>query len=445
MDYTIAIVGRPNVGKSTFFNRMVNARQAIVHNSAGVTRDRQYGQCEWAGKTFHIVDTGGLVESSKNWLERAIAEQVHEAIREASALIFMVDAHVGLHGLDRAIANALYRADKKVYLVINKVDTFAHSLSAAEFHALGFADMFPVCSTSGAGTGELLDSIIANMPTAQDQPLEPGAEPDEVPYFAIVGRPNVGKSTLLNALIRQNRSVVSDLAGTTRDAVSVRYTLFQKQFVLVDTAGVRKKSAAKEDIEFYAIVRAFATIDKADLVFLVLDATEGIQQQDLHLFERAYKKGKAVVVLVNKWDLCEKQTNTARDFEKHIRTKLAPLSDVPVLFISALYKQRIFKAIEVGLEVVQKRNQKIHTSALNQAIQQIFAARPAPAYRGVHIRVKYAVQLPKVPPTFLLFCNHPKHVQAPYRQYLENRLREVFDLRGVPIVLYFRDKNAGRS
>src|SRR5215212_10170388 len=363
MSYTVAIVGRPNVGKSTFFNRMLEQRKAIVDDISGVTRDRQYGVAEWTGKTFNVIDTGGFVPNSDDIFEREIRKQVLIALEEADAIIFMCDVTTGITNLDEAMANILRRSNKPVYLLINKVDNHSRLIEASEFYSLGFEKIFFVSSISGTGTGELLDEVCVLIPPEKIDESE-----HQLPKFAIMGQPNVGKSSLLNALTGQERTIVSDVAGTTRDTIHTNYNLFNKEFTLIDTAGIRRKAKVNEDLEFYAVIRAIKAMDEADVCFLLLDAEKGISAQDLSIFSMAVKKGKGIVILVNKWDLLEKETNTARDYEKELKQRLAPFTDVPVLFISATEKIRIFQAMETGLEVYENRRQKISTSKLNDTM-----------------------------------------------------------------------------
>jgi GTPase len=436
MSFTVAITGRPNVGKSTFFNRMLEQRKAIVDNQSGVTRDRQYGVAEWVGKTFNVIDTGGFVVGSDDVFETEIRKQVHLAIEEANIILFMVDAEAGITNLDDSMAELLRRATKPVYVVVNKVDNHSRMLEAAEFYSLGFEHIFFVSSVSGSGTGELLDAIAEQIPD-DNQAVD---EEADLPKIAIIGQPNVGKSSMLNALLGQERTIVSDIAGTTRDTIHTRYNLFNKDFVLIDTAGIRRKKKVHEDIEFYSVIRAIKALDQADICLLMLDAEKGIAAQDLAIFSMAVKKGKGVVVLVNKWDLVEKQTNTARDYEKELKQRLAPFSDVPIIFTSVQEKQRLLKSIELALEVYDNRKQKIPTSQLNDVMQKAIESYKPPVVRGNTIKIKYVTQLPTHTPTFAFFCNFPDDVKQPYQNYLENKLRENFNFSGVPVRLFFRKK-----
>jgi GTP-binding protein len=434
MSYTVAITGRPNVGKSTFFNRMLEQRKSIVDDVSGVTRDRQYGVADWIGKTFNVIDTGGFVADSDDIFEREIRKQVHIAIGEANAIIFMVDVTTGITNLDQEMAEMLLRSPKPVYLVVNKVDNHNRQLEAAEFYSLGFEKIFFLSSISGTGTGELLDEICSKIP---DEVIE---DHGNLPKFAIIGQPNVGKSSLLNALTGQERTIVSTIAGTTRDAVHTTYNLFNKEFVLIDTAGIRRKKKVSEDLEFYSVIRAISAVDEADVCILLLDAEKGITAQDLNIFSLAENKGKGIVVLVNKWDLIKKETNTARDYEKLLKQKLAPFNDVPIIFISATEKQRIFQAMESALKVYENRLQKIPTAKLNDVMQKALESYHAPVVRGHAVKIKFVTQLPTAVPSFAFFCNFPEDIKKPYRNYLENQMRANFPLTGVPIRIFFRKK-----
>ena len=437
MSFTVAITGRPNVGKSTFFNRMLEQRKAIVDDFSGVTRDRQYGIAEWAGNSFNIIDTGGFVSNSDDIFEKEIRKQVMIAVEEANAVIFMVDVSSGITNLDESMSQVLRRSNKPVFLVVNKVDNHERLLEASEFYSLGFENIFFVSSISGSGTGEILDAIVALI--KPDENAE--AENAGLPKFAIIGQPNVGKSSLLNALIGVERTIVSDIAGTTRDTIHTHYNLYNKEFILIDTAGIRKKAKVHEDLEFYSVIRAIKAMDEADVCLLLLDAGKGITAQDLSIFALAAKKGKGIVVLVNKWDLVEeKKTNTIKDYEKELKKRFAPFSDVPIIFISVTEKQRIFKSIETALEVYESRMRKIPTSQLNEIMLKAIEGYHPPVVRGNSIKIKYVTQLPVHTPTFAFFCNYPDDIKAPYKNYLENKLRENFTLNGVPIRLFFRKK-----
>lgn len=433
--FTVAIVGRPNVGKSTFFNRLLEQRKAIVDDVSGVTRDRQYGVAEWAGKSFNLIDTGGFVAHSDDIFEIEIKKQVLIALEEANALIFMVDAATGITNLDESMADVLRRTTKPVFLAVNKVDNSERLLEAAEFYALGFDEIYFLSSMTGSGTGELLDAVTALIREDQAHPEEEG-----LPKFAIIGQPNVGKSSLLNALIGQERTIVSDIAGTTRDTIHTRYNLFKKDFILIDTAGIRRKTKVEEDLEFYSVIRAIKAMDEADVCLLMLDAAKGITAQDLNIFSLAVKKGKGIVILVNKWDLVEKETNTAKDYEKQLKERLAPFTDLPILFISVTEKTRIFRAVEAALEVYDNRQRKVTTAQLNEVMLAAVEAYHAPVVRGNPVKIKYVTQLPTPVPSFAFFCNFPDDIKQPYKNYLENKLRENFNFKGVPVRLFFRKK-----
>src|SRR6266496_1570620 len=437
MSFTVAITGRPNVGKSTLFNRLLEQRKAIVDDTSGVTRDRQYGISDWNGKVFNVIDTGGFVAGSEDIFEKEIAKQVLVAIEEANAIIFMVDATAGITALDDAMAQLLRKSTKPVFLVVNKVDNNERLLEASEFYSLGFEHIFFIAAASGSGTGELLDEIAALI-TADAS--EENAEIDALPKIAIIGQPNVGKSSLLNALIGEERTIVSEIAGTTRDTIHTHYKLFQKEFILIDTAGIRRKAKVHEDLEFYSVIRAIKAMDEADVCLLLLDAEKGITAQDLSIYSLAARKGKGIVLLVNKWDLVEKQTNTSRDYEKELKKRLAPFNDVPVLFISAKEKTRIFKTIETAIEVYQNKQKKISTSALNETILKAIESYHPPVVRGHPVKIKYITQLPTAVPSFAFFCNFPDDIKQPYKNYLENQLRDKFNFSGVPIRLFFRKK-----
>jgi GTP-binding protein len=437
MGFTLAITGRPNVGKSTLFNRLLEQRKAIVDDISGVTRDRQYGITDWNGKSFNVIDTGGFVPDSVDIFETEIRKQVAIAIEEANAIVFMTDAAIGITHLDDAMASMLRRSSKPVFLVVNKVDNNERMLAASEFYSLGFDKIFFISSVSGSGTGELLDAITELIPADDADAAEFS---DSIPKFAIIGQPNVGKSSLLNSLIGQERTIVSDIAGTTRDTIHTHYKLFQKEFVLIDTAGIRRKAKVHEDLEFYSVIRAIKAMDEADVCLILIDAVKGVSAQDISIFSLATKKGKGVVVLVNKWDLAEKETNTARDYEIMLKQKLAPFTDVPILFISAKEKTRIFKAIEIALEVAESKKRKIPTSQLNEVILKAIESHHPPVVRGHPIKVKYVTQLPTAVPSFAFFCNFPDDVKQPYKNYLENQLRENFNFKGVPVRLFFRKK-----
>jgi GTP-binding protein len=433
--FTVAITGRPNVGKSTLFNRLLEQRRAIVDDVSGVTRDRQYGVADWNGKNFNIIDTGGFVPESDDVFEREIKKQVLIAVEEANAVIFMTDTATGITALDEAMADLLRRSVKPVFLVVNKVDNSDRLLEAAEFYSLGFDNIFFISAMSGSGTGELLDAIAELIPKTEDEESLSG-----LPKFAIIGQPNVGKSSLLNALVGSERTIVSEIAGTTRDSIHTHYNLFQKEFVLIDTAGIRRKTKVHEDLEFYSVIRAIKAMDEADVCLLLLDAEKGLTAQDLNIFSLAVKKGKGIVIVVNKWDLAEKETNTARDYSAELRQRFAPFTDLPIIFISAKEKTRIFKVIETALEVFENRSRKIPTSKLNDIMLKAVENYHAPVVRGNAIKIKYVSQLPTPVPSFAFFSNYPDDIKQPYRNYLENQMRKAFPLEGVPIRIYFRKK-----
>jgi GTP-binding protein len=522
MGFTIAITGRPNVGKSTLFNRLLEQRKAIVDNISGVTRDRQYGVADWNGKTFNVIDTGGFVPDSEDIFETEIRKQVHIAIDEADAIIFMTDVTAGITTLDESMAEILRRATKPVFLAVNKVDNSERQLDATEFYSLGFDNIFFISSMSGSGTGELLDALTELIPAEKSEETK---QENELPRFAIIGQPNVGKSSLLNALVGKERTIVSDIAGTTRDTIHTHYNLFQKDFILIDTAGLRKKNKEKDDLEFYSVIRAIKAMDEADVCLLILDAEKGITAQDVSIFSLAARKGKGIVLLVNKWDLIEKSTHTAREYEKQLKEKIAPFTDVPVIFISAKEKTRIFKAmdeadvcllmldaekgitaqdvnifslaarkgkgivllvnkwdlleksthtakeyekqlkekiapftdvpvifisakektrifkvIEIALDVYAARKRRIPTSKLNEVMLKAVEAYHAPVVRGHSVKIKFITQLPTAVPSFAFFTNFPDDIKTPYKNYLENQLRTAFDFKGVPVRIFFRKK-----
>jgi GTP-binding protein len=434
MSRIVAIVGRPNVGKSTLFNRLTDSREAIVDEVSGVTRDRNYGVSHWNGMDFSVIDTGGYVQNSDDIFEEEINKQVLLAIEESDIILFMVDVTCGIHELDSSVASLLRRVDKKVLLVVNKVDNGERLMDANEFYNLGLGDYFPLSSMNGSGTGELLDEVVKCLPAE-----EPGLIPD-LPRIAIVGRPNVGKSSLVNSLLGEERNIVTPVAGTTRDSIYTRYNKFQHDFLLVDTAGLRKKGKVSEDIEFYSVMRAVKTIENSDICLLLIDATRGIEAQDLNIMSLIQKNNKGMIVLVNKWDLSEKANNTTILFEKDIREKTAPFTDYPILFISATNKQRIHKVLELVEQVNQNRNRKISTSELNEVMLQVVKSNPPPALKGKYVKIKYVTQLPIYTPAFAFFCNLPQYVKDPYKRYLENRMREKFEFTGVPIRIFFRKK-----
>jgi len=430
----VAIVGRPNVGKSTLYNRLIGERQAIIDDISGVTRDRQYGACIWNGKQFTVVDTGGFVKNSEDPFEKAIRSQVEIAVTEAAVIIFMVDTTTGITDLDEEVAHMLRRSDKPVYLAVNKVDNHQRLLQANEFWSLGFENTFFLSSLTGSGTGEILDAVVEHIPAEEEEP------PSTLPRFAIIGQPNVGKSSLINALLGEDRNIVTDVAGTTRDAIDTHYNKYGKEFILVDTAGMRKKAKVHEDLEFYSVMRAIKALEESDVCILMIDAQTGVEAQDMSLFRLAQRRHKGIVILVNKWDLVAKETNTARDMEEEIRNKIAPFNDVPIIFISALDKTRIFKSVEAALQVQENRQRRIKTSQLNEIMLEVVERQPPPAYRGHYIKIKYVTQLPLAYPAFVFFTNHPKQIKEGYRNFLENQLRSHFDFTGVPMALLFRQK-----
>ena len=436
MNSIVAIVGRPNVGKSTLFNRLVQRRDAIVDSVSGVTRDRHYGKSDWNGKQFSVIDTGGYVIGSDDIFEEEIRKQVALAIDEADIIIFVVDVEEGITPMDAEVAKLLHKVKKPIFTVVNKVDNSMRETDALEFYNLGLGDYHTISSMNGSGTGDLLDAITAKMP----EPEAINPEEEELPRFAVVGRPNAGKSSFINALIGEERNIVTDIAGTTRDAIDTKYNRFGFDFNLVDTAGIRKKSKVKDDLEFYSVMRAVRSIEYADVIILIVDATRGFEGQDQNIFWLAEKNRKGVVILINKWDLMEKETNTLRDFEANIRTQIAPFADVPIIFISTLTKQRIFKAIETAVEVFQNRKNKIPTSKFNEAMLELVKTFPPPAIKGKYVKIKYCMQLPTPTPQFVFFCNLPQYVKEPYKRFVENKMREIYNFSGVPITIYFRQK-----
>ena len=434
MSNIVAIVGRPNVGKSTLFNRLVGARKAIVKEVSGVTRDRHYGQSEWNGKEFSVIDTGGYITGSDDIFEAEIRRQVEIAIEEANVVLFMVDVETGITDLDQAVASVLRKSVKPVIVVANKVDNNERQNSVYEFYNFGLEEVFGISSINGAGTGDLLDLMVSKF--EDDEPIEDLG----LPRIAVVGKPNVGKSSLTNALLGEERNIVTDISGTTRDSIDTRYTAFGFDMVLVDTAGIRKKSKVHEDIEFYSVMRSIRTIEDCDVCLFMIDGTEPIQNQDLSIFSVIEKNKKGIVLLVNKWDLIDKDTSSTKKYEDAIRERLAPFNDLPVIFISALNKQRIHKALEVAMEVYENRTQKIPTSKLNDVMLEAIQKNPPPSNKGKYIKIKYVTQLPTHSPSFAFFCNLPQYIKDPYKRYVENQLRERFNLHGVPIRIFFRKK-----
>lgn len=431
----LAIVGRPNVGKSTLFNRFIEQRKAIVEETAGVTRDRHYGKSEWNGVEFSVIDTGGYVRNSDDIFEEEIRKQVMLAIDEADVILFVTDVINGITDLDDGVAEILRKSKKEVVLAVNKVDNVQRSYMASEFYSLGLGDVHSISSINGSGTGDLLDAIVEKF-----DKNKPQLEEKELPKIAVVGRPNAGKSSLINALLDEERNIVTDIAGTTRDSINSHYNKFGHEFTIIDTAGLRKKSKVSEDLEFYSVMRAIRSIEESDVCLLMIDATRGIEAQDLNVFHLAEKNRKGIVVLINKWDLVEKDTHTVKEYEKMVREKLAPFNDVPVLFISALNKQRIFKAIELAMDVYESRKRRIPTARLNEYMLEKIEEFTPPSVKGKFIKIKYVTQLPTKTPQFAFYCNLPQYVKEPYKRYLENKLREAYDFTGVPIQVYMRKK-----
>lgn len=431
----VAIVGRPNVGKSTFFNRMIEKREAIMDNMPGVTRDRHYGYAEWCGKYFTVIDTGGYVTGSEDKFESQIRKQVKLAIDEASAIIFMVDCRDGLTGFDKEFANVLRTSKKPIFVAANKADTPDKAIYAAEFYELSLGEVYPISSENGGGTGELLDELVKTFPSEGVEDPNAG-----IPKITIVGRPNVGKSSLLNALLGTERSIVTDEAGTTRDAIHSHYNLYGKNFILIDTAGVRKKGKVKEDIEFYSVLRSLRALEESDVCIVVIDAERGMEAQDVNLISLAERQGKGMVIMVNKWDLIEKDTKTADKFKKDILEKLAPIDYIPIIFASVLTKQRIFQVIEKTVQVFENKTKKVSTSKLNDLLLPEIMRNPPPSMKGKHIQIKYITQVNARFPSFVFFCNLPQYIQRSYERFLENKLREHFDFEGVPVRLIFRKK-----
>lgn len=435
MPYTVAIVGRPNVGKSTLFNRFVEEKQAIMDDESGVTRDRHYGVGEWNGRSFTVIDTGGYVTGSEDIFESAIRDQVESAMKEADFIIFLVDCKDGLTDLDKDFSNVIRSLGKPIFLTPNKADNSNLRLTANEFYELGYETLYPISSTNGSGTGELLDDLVSYFKDEHDAETK-----DDLPKISIIGRPNVGKSSLLNALIGEERSIVTEIAGTTRDSINTRYNLFGKDLLLIDTAGVRKKAKVKENIEFYSVMRSIKALMESDVCLIMIDATQGLESQDVNLIGLANKYKKGILLLINKWDLIEKETRTAEEFTSTIEEKLGPLNYMPIVFISVFKKQRIFKVVERALQVYENRNRKVSTSELNKLLLPIIERTPPPAFKGKYIKIKYVTQLPTHSPTFAFFTNHPKYIKAPYERFLINTIRSNFDFSGVPIKVVFRNK-----
>jgi len=435
MSSIVAIVGRPNVGKSTFFNRLTESRAAIVDDMPGVTRDRNYGKSIWNGVEFSVIDTGGYVSGSDDVFEEEIRRQANLAIQEADVIVFLVDVESGLTELDISVYDLLRRNDKPVVTVVNKVDNHQRGLDANEFYSLGVEKLFTVSSINGLGTGDLLDEIVELLPKVVEE-----VEDEKIPRIAVVGRPNVGKSSIINTLVGEDRHIVTEVAGTTRDAVAQHYNKFGHNFILVDTAGLRKKTKVAEDVEFYSVMRSVRTIEDSDVCVLVLDATRGVEGQDVSIFHLIHRNKKGIVVVVNKWDLVEKDNHTMKSFERDILEKFAPIVDIPIVFASALTKQRILKILEEAMMVFENRNRHIATSKLNELLLGFIEAYPPPAHKGKYIKIKYITQLPTKIPSFAFFCNLPQYIRDPYKRYLENKIRSNFNFKGIPIQLYFRQK-----
>ena len=434
MSNIIAIVGRPNVGKSTFFNRMINRREAIVDPTSGVTRDRHYSKCDWNGKTFTLIDTGGYIENSDDVFQKEIDKQVNIAIDEADAIIFMVDVNDGLTGMDLNISKLIRKSKKSIFLVVNKVDNSSKLKITAEFYELGFDPIYPLSSINGSGTGELLDDIVLSLKEDKSE------NETQIPKFAVVGRPNAGKSSYINCLIGEERNIVTEKAGTTRDSIYSRYNLFGFDFNLVDTAGIRRKSKVKENVEFYSVIRSIRAIEYSDVCLLIVDATRGFDGQVQNIFWLAHRNHKAVLILINKWDLIDKQKIATKDFEKTIKEQIKPFEDVPIIFISSLNKQRVFKSIEKAVEVYNNRKKRIPTKELNNYLLPIIEKFPPPSSKGKYIKIKFCNQLPTFHPQFIFFCNLPQYLKDPYKRFLENKLREKYDFSGSPIQIFFRKK-----
>ena len=432
----LAIVGRPNVGKSTLFNRLTESRDAIVDSTSGVTRDRQYGHSDWNGKHFSVIDTGGYVMGGDDEFEVEIRKQVALAIDEADTILFLVDAREGLTPMDEDVADMLRRQPKPVVLGVNKVDNAAQMDALGEFYALGLGDPYPIAGITGSGTCELLDAIVKDFSEGDETDATDG-----LPRIAVVGRPNVGKSSFINTITGQERSVVTPIAGTTRDSVYSRYNLFGFDFNFVDTAGLRRKSKVSEDLEFYSVMRSVRAIEAADVCILMLDASQGLEQQDLNIFSLIQRNHKGVVIVVNKWDLVQKETNTHRDFEKLIKERIAPFDDVPIIFTSVINKQRIYKVLEAARSVYEARSRRISTADINEVLLPIVKEQnPPPSVKGKWIKIKYITQLPTPYPQFVFFCNLPQYIRDPYKRFVENRMRELWDFHGVPMTIYFRAK-----
>jgi GTP-binding protein len=434
MPRIVAIVGRPNVGKSTLFNRLTETRSAIVHESSGVTRDRNYGKSYWNGVEFSVIDTGGYVDNSDDVFEEEINRQVIISLEEADVVIFLVDVLSGITDLDDSVAGMLRKTNKKVILAINKVDTHDKQAYIHDFHKLGLGELFPVSSINGSGTGDLLDEVVKSFPVEEEE------DDEDIPKFAIVGRPNVGKSSLLNALVGEERNIVTPIAGTTRDSINTRFTKFNHDFFLIDTAGLRKKTKVLDDLEFYSVMRSIRAIEYSDICLLLIDATRGMEGQDVNIFRLAERNKKGIVILVNKWDLIEKDNKTTLEFERQVKEKIEPFDDVPIIFTSAVTKQRIHKVLDVAMEVYKNRKQVIPTSKLNELMLDAIEKFHPPAVKGKYIKIKYVTQLRSKSPAFVFFCNLPQYIKEPYKRYLENQIRKNFKFSGVPIQIFMRQK-----
>ena len=435
MSNLVAIVGRPNVGKSTLFNRLTSTKHAIVDEVSGVTRDRHYGKSDWNGYEFSVIDTGGYIVNSDDIFENEIRKQVMLAIEESDAILFLVDVSTGITDMDEEIAKILRKTNKNILLVVNKVDNTERQYAANEFYSLGLGDLFLISSTNGSGTGDLLDKLVTFFPEKEIDNSD-----EDIPKFAIVGRPNVGKSSLINSLIDEDRNIVTPISGTTRDSINTRYNKFGYDFMLIDTAGLRKKTKVNENLEFYSVMRSIRSIEYSDVCLLLIDATQGIETQDVNIFGIIQRNKKGLVILVNKWDLIEKENNTTKQFEEAIYERIAPFKDVPIIFTSAITKQRILKVLETAIQVYKNRRQRIKTSELKEYMQEVISAYNPPAVKGKFIKIKYVTQLPTHTPTFAFYCNLPQYVKAPYKRYLENKLREKYNFSGVPIQIFIRKK-----
>ncbi len=437
MSNIVAIVGRPNVGKSTFFNRLIQRREAIVDSVSGVTRDRNYGKSEWNGREFSVIDTGGYVKGSDDIFEGEIRKQVELAIDEADVIVFVVDVEEGITPMDAEVAKLLRKETKPVLVAVNKVDSSKRMEDTYEFYNLGLGEIYPIAGMSGSGTGDLLDAVVDALP---EEEIREETEEDQLPRFAVVGRPNAGKSSFINALIGEDRYIVTDIAGTTRDSIDTRFNQFGFDFNLVDTAGIRRKTKVKEDLEFYSVMRSIRAIEHSDVCILMIDATRGFEGQDQNIFWLAEKNRKGIVILVNKWDLIDKETLTSKQFEDKIRESIAPFTDVPIIFTSTVTKQRLLKALETAVKVFENRKNRISTSKFNETMLPIIEHTPPPAIKGKYIKIKYCMQLPTASPQFVFFANLPQYIKDPYKRFVENKLREIYDFNGVPIDIYFRQK-----